>query len=142
MAVSGRDDEVGALGELASPAVGNPVDSGEDRLAELPDGVEGSVEILALPQPVLLRHVLALAQIATDGEGTLACAGQDDHPDRRADRDRLDDLGQQCPHLGGDGVVGARSIQGDDGDAVTEPVVDEYRRLGLLDVWGRRAEIQ
>jgi hypothetical protein len=36
------------------------------------DAVEGAVEVLALPQPVLLGHVLALTQVAADGEGPVA----------------------------------------------------------------------
>ena len=94
VAVLGRDDEVGALGQLAATAVGDAVDGGEDRLAQLPHGVEGAVEGLALAQPVLLGHALALPQVAADGEGSVAGAGQDDDPDGGAHRDRLDDLGQ------------------------------------------------
>ena len=40
------DDEVGALGELAASSVGDPVDGGEDRLAQLTQRVERAVEVL------------------------------------------------------------------------------------------------
>ena len=39
--VLGGDDEVGALGELGAAAVGDPVDGGEDRLAQLADACRG-----------------------------------------------------------------------------------------------------
>jgi hypothetical protein len=64
--VVGCDDEVGALGELAAAPVGDPVDGGEDRFPQLAHGVEGPVEVLALPQPVLLGHVPTLAEVAAD----------------------------------------------------------------------------
>src|SRR5947207_1641760 len=67
--------------------VGDPVDRGEDRLAQLPHGVERAVEVLPLPEPVLLRHALALAEVAADREGPLAGARQHDDPHCRADRD-------------------------------------------------------
>ena len=50
-------------------AVGDAVDGGEDRLAQLAQRVERAVEVLALAQPVLLGHALALAQVAADREG-------------------------------------------------------------------------
>ena len=109
---------------LASAAVGDPVDRGEDRLAQLSQRVEGAVEVLALPQPVLLGHVLALAQVAADGEGPVTSAGEDDHANGGTDRDRLEDLGQQGAHLGGDRVVGVRPVQGDDRDP---PAGDDSR---------------
>ena len=109
----GGDDEVGALGELAAAAVGDPVDGGEDRLAQLPHRVQRAVEVLALAQPVLLGHVLALAQVAADGERSLAGSGEDDDADGGADGDRLDDLGQASAHLGRDRVVGVRPVERD-----------------------------
>ena len=123
-------------------AVGDPVDGGEDRLAQLAHRVERAVEVLALAQPVLLGHVLALAQVAADGEGPVAGAGEDDDADGGADRDRLDDLGQAGAHLGGDRVVGVGPVQGDDRDAIVGEVVDEHGRVGLRDVGRRWAEVE
>ena len=119
--VVGGDDEVGALGDLGTAAVGDPVDGGEDRLAQLSQRVEGSIEVLALSQPVLLGHVLALAQVAADREGAVARAGDDGDADRGADRDRLEDLGQARAHLGRDGVVRVRPVQGDERHAPVGP---------------------
>ena len=114
--VVGGDDEVDALGQLGPAAVGDPVDGGEDGFAQLAHGVEGAVEVLALPQPVLLGHVLALAQVAADREGPVAGAGEDDDPDRGAHRDGLHGLGQAGSDLGGDGVVGVRPVERHHGD--------------------------
>src|SRR5215218_10447435 len=75
--VLGSDDEVGALRDLGAAAVGDAVDCGEDRLAQLAQGVERAIEVLALAEPVLLAHVLALPQVAADGERTSAGTGDD-----------------------------------------------------------------
>ena len=104
--------------------------------------VERAVEGLALAQPVLLGHGLALPQVAPDGEGPVSGSREDDDPDRRTDRDLLDDLGQQGAHLGGDRVVGMGPVEGDPGDAPVGEVVQEDGWLGLLDVGGRRAEVE
>ena len=78
--------------------VRDAVHRGEDRLPQLSQGVERAVEILALPQPVFFRHVLALAQVAADGKGPLAGAGDDGDADTGADGDGLEDFRQRgCP---------------------------------------------
>ena len=136
------DDEVGALGQLAAASVGEPVDGGEERLAQLTHRVQGAVERLALAQPVLLGHGLALPQVAPDGERSVTGTGQDDDPDLGPHCDLLDDLGQQCAHVGGDRVVRMRSIQGDPGDPPLGEVVQEHGRLRVLDVGRRRAEVE
>src|SRR3982750_772103 len=75
--VVGGDDEVRALCDLGAAAVRDAVDGCEDRLAQLPQRVQRAVEVLPLAQPLLLRHVLALAEVAADREGSLARAGDD-----------------------------------------------------------------
>src|SRR5215216_1967583 len=95
-------------------------------ISQPPPGVEGAVEVLALPQPLLLGHVLALAQVAADREGPLAGAGDDGDAHAGTDRDRLQDLGQPRPHLRGDGVVGVRPVQGDDRHAPVGAVLDQH----------------
>ena len=136
------DNEIGALGEFAASPVGDPVDGGKDRLAELAHRVERAVESLALTQPVLLGHGFALPQVATHGEGPVSCTGQHYDPYRGANRDPLDGLGQQGAHLGGDGVVGMGPVEGDQGHPTFGEVVQEHGRLGLLDVGCGRAEVQ
>jgi len=39
--------------------------------------VEHPIEDLALAQPFLLRHLLALVQVAADGEGSVTGSGND-----------------------------------------------------------------
>ena len=72
--VVGRDDEVGADGHLAAAAVGHSVDGVQDRPAELAQVVENAIEDLTLAKPLLLGHLLALVEVAADGEGAVACA--------------------------------------------------------------------
>ena len=140
--VVGRDDEVGALGDLAAAAVGDAVDRGEDRLAQLAKGVEGAVEVLALPQPVLLGHVLALAQVAADREGPVTRAGDDGDADGGTDGDRLQDLRQPRPHLRGDRVVGVWPVQGDERHLPPGAVLDQHGRVRLRRSGAWRAEVE
>ena len=142
VAVSDGDDEVGALGELAAAAVRDAVDGSEDRLAQLTHRVEGAVEGLALSQPVLLGHGLALSQVAANGEGTLTGPRQDHDPDGGPHRDRLDDLSQECAHLGGDRVVGMGSVEGDHSHLSPVEVVEEHGVLGLDDVRSGWPEVE
>ena len=138
----GGDDEVGALGDLAAAPVGDAVDRREDRLAQLPQRVEGAVEVLTLAQPLLLGHALALAQIAADRERTVAGAGEDRDADRRLDRDGLEDLGQARAHLGGDRVVGVWPVERDQGDLLAPGVLEEHRRGRLVALGRRGTEVQ
>jgi hypothetical protein len=66
-----------------------------------------------------------LPQVAADGEGPLAGAGQDDDTDGGADRDVLDGPRQPGTHLGRDRIVGTRSVEGDDRDPVAGEVVNQ-----------------
>ena len=70
--VVGGDDEVGADRDLAAAAVGHAVHGGDDRPAQLAQRVDEPVEHLALAQPLLLGHLLALVEVTTDGEGAVA----------------------------------------------------------------------
>jgi Spherulation-specific family 4 len=98
--IVGGDDEVGALGDLTASSKGEAVDRCEDRLAQLPQGVEGAVEVLTLTQPLLLAHALALTQVAAHRERAVASASDDRDTDGRLNRDRLQDLSQALAHLG------------------------------------------
>src|SRR5437763_945411 len=140
--VVGGDDEVGALGELGAAAVSDSVDGGEDWFSQLAHRVERAIEVLTLAQPVLFRHILALTQVAPDGEGSLTSSGKDDDAEGRADRDHLDDLGQARPHLGRDRIVGVWSVEGDDHHTLAGEEFNEHRMVGLRKVGRRRAEVE
>src|SRR5204862_4366346 len=104
--------------------------------------VERAVEVLALAQPVLLRHVLALAQVASDGEGALASAGDDGDADRRQHGDRLEDLRQPRSHLGGDRVVRVRAVESDERYSPLGEMLEEDGLLELLPTGRRRPEVE
>ena len=53
------------------------MDSGEDRPAQLAQVVEHAIEDLALAEPFLFRHVLALVEVTANREGANASPGQD-----------------------------------------------------------------
>src|SRR3954463_550883 len=64
--IFGGNDEVRALRHLRAPTIGNAVHRGEYGLAKLAQRVQRAVEILALPQPILFRHRVSLAQVTAD----------------------------------------------------------------------------
>ena len=139
--VVGGDDEVRADGHLAAAAVGHPVDGGEDRPAQLAQVVEHAVEDLALTQPFLFRHLLALVQVAANREGSVTGSGQDGDAHGRTGRDGLENLDQLCRQFRRDRVVGMRPVEGDDGHAPAGDVLDEHE---LIRLWhfGRRPVTQ
>src|SRR6478609_7987660 len=73
--VFGGNDEVGALRHFGASAISDAIHRGEDGLAKLAQRVKRAVEILTLPQPILFRHGVSLAQIAADRECPLTGAG-------------------------------------------------------------------
>ena len=136
--VVGRDDEVRADGDLAAAAVGHPVDCGDDRSAQLAQRVENAIEDLALAQPLLLRHLLALVQVAADGEGSVTRSGEDGDAHGGTGRDRLEYLDQLRRQFRRDGVVGMRPVEGDDRHAPVRDVLDEHELIRLCSVSGGR----
>ena len=97
--------------------------------------VEHAIEDLALAQPFLLRHALALVQVAADGEGAVTGSGQDGDAHGGAGRDGLENLDQLCRQFRRDGVVGMRPVEGDDRHAPAGDVLDEYELFRLRDIF-------
>jgi hypothetical protein len=135
--IVGRDDEVATDGDLAATAVGHSMDRGDDRPAQLPQCVQHAVEDLPLPQPLLLRHALALTQVAADGEGALPGPADDDAAHRDARSHRLQRLDQAGSEFGRDRVVGVRPVQRDDRDPSFGNPLDENDSIRLrCGLWG------
>ena len=78
--------------------------------AQLAQRVENAIENLALAQPLFLRHLLALVQVAADGEGPVTRSGQDGDTHGGTGGDGLKDLDQLCRQFRRDGVVGMRPV--------------------------------
>src|SRR5215204_5984080 len=62
----------------------------------------------AMMKSVLWASSLPPPQVAADGERSFTRSGEDHDTDGGPDRDRLDDLGEPCAHLGRDRVVRVR----------------------------------
>ena len=111
--IVGGDDEIRTDGDLATAAVRHSVDRGNDGSAQLSQRVENTIEHLALAQPFLLRHALALSQVAANGEGPVTGSRQDDGAHRGTRRERLEYLDQLSRQLRRDCVVGMRPVERD-----------------------------
>jgi hypothetical protein len=90
-------NEVDALSKLGATAVGDPV-GGDEVASAAGQRVESAIEVLALPKPSLLGHVLA--QVAADREGSVTGSGDDDDTDGWTDRNRLEYLLTQASASG------------------------------------------
>jgi len=105
--------------------------------AQLAQRVQNAVKDLALAQPLLLRHALALVQIAADREGAVARSGDDGRAHGGTGRDCLQHLDQARRQFRRDRVVGVRPIERDDRHASPGDVLDEHDLVGLHDTLWR-----
>ena len=71
-------DEVGAQRDLHTAGVGGAVHRGDDRHGAVDDGADGALEDEVLVLPLLIRHAVALLQVATGAECARTCAGEHD----------------------------------------------------------------
>jgi len=128
------DDEIRTDRHLAATTVRHPVDGGDDRPAQLAQRKEKAIEDLTLAQPLFLRHLLALVQVAADRKGTVTRPGDDRDAHRGASRNRFQHFGQCCRQFGRDRVVGVRPVQGNERHAPAGNVLDEHElvRLGYV----------
>ena len=100
--------------------------------------VKNAIEDLALAQPFLLGHALALVQVAADREGSLTGSGYDGAAHRGTGRDSLKYLDKLRRQFGRDLVVGVRPVQGDDRHAAAGNVLDKHQLFRLRDISGLR----
>ncbi|MEI2691502.1 MAG: hypothetical protein V9H69_18095 [Anaerolineae bacterium] len=81
--------------------------------------------------------LLALVQVAADGEGAVAGSGQDGDAHGRTGRDGIEHLDQLRRQFRCDRVVGMRPVEGDDGHTPAGDVLDEHELVRLRDIFGR-----
>jgi hypothetical protein len=126
--IFGGDDDVAHVGDHETTGDTGALYLGDDRLREVPDA-EGIAQIvLAFPQPVLFRGVLAallhaIHQVVASGE-VLALAADDDHTHGivvLGDLQGMIELGQQVFRLG---IGVARAVMADAHDRAEHFVGD------------------
>ena len=95
--IVGCDDEVRADGDLAATTVCHAIDGSDDRPAELTYRVDEPIKNLPLAQPLFLRHLLALEQVAADRECAIPGSRENYHSNRDSSSDRLAALRSSPP---------------------------------------------
>ena len=76
--VFGGVDEVAAQRDLHAAGIGGAVHRGDDRHRAGDDGANGALEDQVLVLPLLIRHAVALFQVAAGAERARAGAGEHD----------------------------------------------------------------